>query len=248
MPSTVATAGAEDVAGAAARSHAGRPAAGVAALAVVVAVVLGVGVRHAGGTTMTWLYLIGVALGVVLFHSRYGFTSAWRQLVTVGQGKAIRAHMLMLAVAGLFFAPLLASGRGVGNVYPIGAGLVVGAVLFGIGMQLGGACASGTLFAVGDGPRGHRRGAGRLGRRRRLRPAPASPPAPGRRRHRRGVLMGYGARIANGCNIGAYFSGVASFSLAGWAWAALALGGTLVGVRLRPFFGFTHPKPTDSVC
>ena len=32
---------------------------------------------------------------------------------------------------------------------PLEAYLVVGAFLFAIGMQLGGACASGTLFAVG---------------------------------------------------------------------------------------------------
>jgi len=31
-----------------------------------------------------------------------------------------------------------------------------------------------------------------------------------------GVLLGYGARIAYGCNIGAFFSGIASASLHGW--------------------------------
>lgn len=31
-----------------------------------------------------------------------------------------------------------------------------------------------------------------------------------------GLAMGYGARIAYGCNIGALFSGVASTSLHGW--------------------------------
>ena len=34
--------------------------------------------------------------------------------------------------------------------------------------------------------------------------------------------MGYGARIAFGCNIGAYFGGIASFSLHGWLWGVLA--------------------------
>ena len=63
-----------------------------------------------------------------------------------------------------------------------------------------------------------------------------------------GVLMGYGARIAFGCNIGSYFGGIASFSLHGWLWAVTALLGTVVGVRLRPLFGLTRPKPTDSVC
>jgi hypothetical protein len=60
--------------------------------------------------------------------------------------------------------------------------------------------------------------------------------------------MGYGARIAYGCNIGAYFDGIASFSLHGWLWGAVALVGTAIGLKLRPLFGLTVPKPTDSVC
>lgn len=48
-----------------------------------------------------------------------------------------------------------------------------------------------------------------------------------------GLLLGYGARIAYGCNIGAYFSGVASTSLHGWLWLVGALLGTPIGVKLR---------------
>jgi uncharacterized protein len=53
-----------------------------------------------------------------------------------------------------------------------------------------------------------------------------------------GVLMGVGARLAFGCNIGAFLAGTASGSLHGWLWFALALGGSWVGIRLRPHFGF----------
>ena len=52
-----------------------------------------------------------------------------------------------------------------------------------------------------------------------------------------GLLLGYGARIAFGCNIGAYFSGIASTSLHGWLWGLAALLGTPVGVRLRGVLG-----------
>ena len=45
-----------------------------------------------------------------------------------------------------------------------------------------------------------------------------------------GLLMGYGARIAYGCNIGAYFGGIASFSLHGWIWGVVALVGTFAGI------------------
>ncbi len=48
-----------------------------------------------------------------------------------------------------------------------------------------------------------------------------------------GLMLGYGARIAFGCNIGAYFSGIASTSLHGWLWLVGALLGTPIGVKLR---------------
>ncbi|MDH3661056.1 MAG: YeeE/YedE family protein, partial [Alphaproteobacteria bacterium] len=53
-----------------------------------------------------------------------------------------------------------------------------------------------------------------------------------------GLLMGYGARLAFGCNIGAFFSGAASFSLHAWIWILFAFAGTWVGVKMRPWFGF----------
>lgn len=47
-----------------------------------------------------------------------------------------------------------------------------------------------------------------------------------------GLLMGYGARIAFGCNIGALFSGIASLSLSGWVFAIGMFGGAVVGSKL----------------
>jgi hypothetical protein len=390
---------------------------GVVAIGLVIAVVVGLAVNNAAGWKLTVLYALGLGLGLVLFHSRFGFTSAWRQLVTVGQGRAIRAHMLMLGAACLLFAVVLGSGVSLsgtpeGTVAPAGLGVVLGAFLFGVGMQVGGSCASGTLFAVGSGQTailftlggfiagsvasafiadwikllqntgptvsladtslGHAGGliisllvigavvgVSLLIERRRTPPPIEQPPtARGALRvlrgswplwvgalllagfnaltlfvsgrawgitsafglwgakilgwvgidisgtpfwsvpenaaklsasvltdrvsvmdfgimigaliaaalagaftlHRKipwrlavgavlgGVLMGLGARFAGGCNIGAYFSGVASFSLHGWLWGGTAIVGTYAGVVLRPLFGLTNPKPSDSVC
>jgi hypothetical protein len=39
-----------------------------------------------------------------------------------------------------------------------------------------------------------------------------------------------------GCNISAYFGGIASGSLHGWVWIVPALAGNWVGLKLRPFF------------
>jgi hypothetical protein len=52
-----------------------------------------------------------------------------------------------------------------------------------------------------------------------------------------GLLLGFGAIVATGCNVSAYFSGVASGSLHGWLWIAAALPGIWVGTKLRPLFG-----------
>ena len=62
-----------------------------------------------------------------------------------------------------------------------------------------------------------------------------------------GLLLGYGARIAYGCNIGAYFSGIASGSLHGWLWLVAAFAGNIVGTRLRPWFGLGVER-TPSSC
>jgi uncharacterized membrane protein YedE/YeeE len=54
-----------------------------------------------------------------------------------------------------------------------------------------------------------------------------------------GLLLGYGARVAFGCNIGAYFSGIASGSLHGWLWLPAAFAGSALGTQLRPIFGLS---------
>ena len=55
-----------------------------------------------------------------------------------------------------------------------------------------------------------------------------------------GLLMGYGARLAFGCNVGAYFSGIASGSLHGWLWLASSMAGTYLGAWSRPVFGLSR--------
>ena len=52
-----------------------------------------------------------------------------------------------------------------------------------------------------------------------------------------GLIMGIGARLSFGCNIGAFLAGTASGSLHGWLWFLMALGGSWVGIALRPRFG-----------
>ncbi|WP_051220466.1 YeeE/YedE family protein [Jeotgalicoccus marinus] len=363
------------------------------------------------------LLIIGLLLGYTLFHSRFGFTSAFRRLMSVGNGEAIRAHMVMLGTATLLFAPILAFGVSFfgaevkGYVSPVGVSLIVGAFIFGIGMQLGNGCASGTLFNIGAGRSvmfitliffiiGTTIGAAHLPfwtedlpsmgtfslatstdlgyggalivsllifgliafiskvvERKKDAPKAATVPSThGWKRVFRGswpmmvaavvlavlnaltlmvrgepwgitsafalwgskiaeilgfdvaswgywqgeaatalqasifadtttilnicvilgafiasaagglfkftkmtkgnfmasviggLVMGYGARLAFGCNIGAYFGGIASFSLHGYIWGIVAIGGTFLALYLRPLFGLSVPKSNDSVC
>lgn len=368
-------------------------------------------------TTQPLLFAIGLLLGYTLFHARFGFTSAFRRLMSVGNGQAMRSHMLMLAVAVTLFAPILAYGTTIfggsvaGYVSPVGVSLLVGAFVFGIGMQLGGGCASGTLYAVGGGRSvmfitfiffviGATIGAYHLPFWTEEMPsfapfslatstglgysgawvlslvlfaliawvtlvvekktkAPKMAPVPTESGWRRifrgswplfaaaivlailnaltlltrgqpwgitsafslwgskiasnfgvdvanwgywqganaaalnasifadsttvmnigiiigafiasaagglfkftqitlgnfaasvigGLMMGYGARLAFGCNIGAYFGGIASFSAHGYIWGIMAMAGTFLALYLRPLFGLSVPKSNDSVC
>ena len=52
-----------------------------------------------------------------------------------------------------------------------------------------------------------------------------------------GLFMGYSARLAFGCNVGAFFSGISTGSLHGWAWFPAAFLGSVLGVRLRTRLG-----------
>jgi len=351
------------------------------------------------------LYVLGTALGLVLYHAAFGFTSAWRVFIADRRGEGLRAQMVMLAIASVLFFPVLASGSLFGQpvsgfVSPAGISVVFGAFIFGIGMQLGGGCASGTLYTVGGGSTrmlitlaafiaGSTIGAAHLHwwaalpslpkvsfvelwgplpalaahlivfaaiagltvvlekRRHGALPAASAPPREGLARFLRGpwplvagavalallnfatlalagrpwgvtsafalwgskiaagigvdvtswpywstparlqelqgsvlnditsvmdfgiivgallaaalagrfkptwrvpfrsavaaivggLLLGYGARLAYGCNIGAYFSGIASGSLHGWVWLVAAFAGNVLGTKVRPLFG-----------
>ncbi|HTN50350.1 MAG TPA: YeeE/YedE family protein [Burkholderiaceae bacterium] len=52
-----------------------------------------------------------------------------------------------------------------------------------------------------------------------------------------GLALGYSSRLAFGCNVGAYFSGISSGSLHGWIWFAAAFAGSLIGVKVRTRLG-----------
>jgi uncharacterized membrane protein YedE/YeeE len=126
----------------------------VIALAAIVGLALLI--QQSASIRMALLFATGTALGIVLYQSLFGFTSAFRVLLADGRSAGFRAQMVMLGVACLLFFPALGAGSlwghpVVGYVSPVGVSVAVGSFLFGVGMQLGGGCASGTLFSVGGG-------------------------------------------------------------------------------------------------
>ncbi|EKX59120.1 hypothetical protein D516_3843 [Rhodobacter sp. AKP1] len=57
-----------------------------------------------------------------------------------------------------------------------------------------------------------------------------------------GLLLGYSSRLAFGCNVGAFFSGISTGSLHGWVWFVAAFAGSWLGIRLRPGLGLEGPR------
>jgi hypothetical protein len=108
------------------------------------------------GWRQSALFLIGGLFGITLYYSSFGFTSAYRKLLVEREVGGIYAQLLMLAVATVLFAPILASGTAFGqevkgSVASVGIQGAIGALLFGIGMQIASGCGCGSLYTVGSG-------------------------------------------------------------------------------------------------
>ena len=102
------------------------------------------------------LFVVGLGLGVALYHASFGLSGAYRRAIVDKDISGVSAQLAMLAAAMMLFAPILAQGSAfghgvVGAVAPVGVAMVLGAFIFGIGMQLAGGCASGTLYSAGGG-------------------------------------------------------------------------------------------------
>jgi uncharacterized protein len=108
------------------------------------------------GWRQSVLFLIGSLFGISLYHASFGFASSYRRLFIYGETRGVQAQVLMLIIATLLFAPILTReavfGQSMtGSVAPLAVQGMIGAFLFGIGMQLGSGCACGTLYTIGGG-------------------------------------------------------------------------------------------------
>ncbi|MEM9139637.1 MAG: YeeE/YedE family protein [Pseudomonadota bacterium] len=100
--------------------------------------------------------LIGGFAGFALYHAAFGFTAAWRRMSRERRGRGLRAQMVLFALTCAVTYLLIGYEDLTGwNMHPVvmpmGLSSALGALIFGIGMQMGGGCASGTLFTAGGG-------------------------------------------------------------------------------------------------
>jgi len=111
--------------------------------------------QHEFDLRQALLFLTGIGLGATLMYALFGFSGAWRFFIRDRKSVGIRAQLTLIGLCSLLFFPLIAGvipsisvSAAMGQV---GVSVIVGAFIFGIGMQLGGGCGSGTLFTVGQG-------------------------------------------------------------------------------------------------
>jgi len=102
------------------------------------------------------LLSIGWGFGFILFHSAFGFTGSWRNFINERKGNGIRSQLLAIGLAMLLIIPFIGNesffgSTMVGAFGPVGISVITGSFLFGLGMQLGGGCGSGTLYTLGAG-------------------------------------------------------------------------------------------------
>src|SRR2546421_6230030 len=117
----------------------------------LIAAVLGAAVLVAlvvldGQPASAALVILGFTLGVAFLKAEFSFTAGWRRFLVKGEAGGLLAALLLIAVAATVIVPVAALIPGVGGaIAPIGPSLLIGAFVFGIGMQLANGCGSGTL-------------------------------------------------------------------------------------------------------
>lgn len=103
---------------------------------------------------------LGLALGTILQRGRLCFAGAFRDQFLMRNGTMLRAILIGLALMTPVFAlieskavpePSFGAVAQGAHVVPLGLNLVVGGIVFGIGMVVAGGCVSGTLYRIGEG-------------------------------------------------------------------------------------------------
>lgn len=119
----------------------------LAATAILIALVL-----LDGQPASAALILGGFGLGIAFLKAEFSYTASWRRFLTRGEAGGLLGGLIVIAIAALAVVPVAALKPNFGGaIAPLGASLIIGAFVFGIGMQLANGCGSGTLYTAGGG-------------------------------------------------------------------------------------------------
>ncbi|MFZ0847121.1 MAG: YeeE/YedE thiosulfate transporter family protein, partial [Pseudolabrys sp.] len=119
----------------------------LAATAILIALVL-----LDGQPLSAALILGGFGLGVAFLKAEFSYTASWRRFLTRGEAGGLLGGLIVIAIAAVVVVPMAALKSDFGGaIAPLGPSLIIGAFVFGIGMQLANGCGSGTLYTVGGG-------------------------------------------------------------------------------------------------
>ena len=100
-----------------------------------------------GGIDHRWL-----RSRIAFLKAEFSYTASWRRFLTRGEAGGILGGLIVIAVCALVVVPVAALlPKYGGAIAPLGPSLIIGAFVFGTGMQLANGCGSGTLYTVGGG-------------------------------------------------------------------------------------------------
>jgi uncharacterized protein len=143
----LATTATPDISASSARADWPFLAAAALAAAVLIALVL-----LDGQPASAVLILGGFGLGIAFLKAEFSFTASWRRFLVRGDAGGLIGALILIAIAAMVIVPVAALIPGFGGaIAPLGPSLVIGAFVFGIGMQLANGCGSGTLYTAGGG-------------------------------------------------------------------------------------------------
>jgi hypothetical protein len=109
---------------------------------------------------MAVFWLFGLAFGFVLQKSRFCFASAFRDIFLLRHGRVMKGLIAGLALATVGFAlimsktvpnPRLGVMPPEAHIMPLGLNIILGGLLFGVGMVVAGGCVSGSIYRIGEG-------------------------------------------------------------------------------------------------
>src|SRR5690554_7136667 len=93
----------------------------------------------------------GIVYGVLLQYGRFCMASAIRDLFAVGVPRMAVGVLIAIILYAIISAFIQDAGFNSFHAHPLGWHVLIGGLIFGLGMVLSGGCASSSLYKTGEG-------------------------------------------------------------------------------------------------